>query len=113
MDGHLASSQTDKNRVTFDYYGQGFFSTFEFIEKGGERMLFLHISVDDWNKSTLKALREDLEQVLDMCMELGVETVSFVLPKNMSTKFHSLVRPLDYEFIEGENIIGGWYTDGH
>jgi len=80
--------------------------------KGGEDTVFVHLTVRKWDKTTLKLLRQDLENILNRSYELGIECVSFVVPKSLTTKFHNLLKPTDYEMdMPNDNILGGWYTD--
>lgn len=78
----------------------------------GEDVVFLHLDVRQWNKTTLKLLRKDLENVLKKSLENDVDCVSFVVPNTIGTKFHKMLRPLDYErSLDYSHTLGGWFTE--
>jgi hypothetical protein len=82
-------------------------------EKGGEVYLFLHLDVYNWNKKVLKTLRKELDVVMKRAFLNGVDYVSFYLPKKKTTKFHNLIRKLDFEVeMDGNKdyLVGGWYS---
>ena len=85
----------------------------ETIGVEGDREVFLHIDVSKWNKTTLKLIQQDLDDVLYKAYTLGFDCVSFYVDKETTTKFHHKVKPLDYEVPmnnNGEYIVGGWFT---
>lgn len=112
MGGPLTYKPMRENETLVHYdSGNGWSGDLHFIREGGVDNLFLHLEVSDWSKSLLKELRPILGELLDLAKEREIESISFVVEKERGTKFHSLLRPLDYELEVDGNIVGGWFTE--
>lgn len=102
--------------MIFPYYEcDEYKADIEFKTSGdGGRYAYLHLEVKKWNKTVLETLREHLRFLLDEMYEAGFDSLSFYLKKGHPTKFHNMVRPLDYETDFGPNsdyTLGGWLTE--
>lgn len=96
----------EKTHSTPNYSGK-----LQFIEEGGEVNLLLHLEVGNWSKEVLQELRQDLDSIIDLAGLYDIQSVSFVVPYEVGTKFHKLIKPLDYEIEEERGIVGGWFTE--
>ncbi len=78
----------------------------------GESYVFLHLQVTLWNKSVFKELKLLLEEVINLAAANGYSKLNFYVEKDVGTKFHNMLKPLDYEqeFNNGRHIAGGWFT---
>lgn len=84
------------------------------LEKGtknGESFVFLHLDVHKWNKSVLKEIRLILKEVGLFLYSEGHDITGFYLENNNNTKFHEMVRPLDFKIEESNNTFAGWYLE--
>lgn len=82
--------------------------------EGEPEEAFLHLDVHEWNKTTLKLIRQDLEDILSQAHDMGLDCVAFYLHKDITTKFHNMVKPLDFEEPipdYPDYIVGGWLID--
>lgn len=81
---------------------------------GGPETAFLHLDVEQFNKTVFKKIRQNLEDIRKEFLENGIEVVSFYIHKDITTKFHNMLRPLDFcvPMIghEDQYLVGGWYT---
>lgn len=111
MDGLLTYKQMEKNEFTKELDTPNYTFNLQFKWEEGVMCLFLHLSVKNWSKSVLKDLKADLDDILKLAASYDIESVSFVVPKQIGTKFHKMVKPLSYEIYEQGYIIGGWYTE--
>lgn len=91
------------------YESDDYDAEFNFIKEGGDTYVFLHLDVHKVSKDVIKDIRKDLDVVLEQARNNGIETVDFALPEGSSTKFHNMIRPLDYE-VRNEIVVGGWFT---
>tara|TARA_R110002096_G_scaffold40075_7_gene109295 strand:+ start:1056 stop:1346 length:291 start_codon:yes stop_codon:yes gene_type:complete len=74
-------------------------------------LTFIHLEIIEWGKEVLKQIQKDLEQLLSLAKSNGEEMLFFYLPKDQSTKFHELVKPIDESMPFGgdeEYILYGW-----
>lgn len=68
--------------------------------------LFVHLSVKQWSKTCLKAMRLDLDHLLDQARINGHEYL--FMYNNIGFKFANLVKPLDIEEYKDGWYVGAW-----
>lgn len=90
---------------------ENFRVTMEKGEEGGERFIFLHLDVFKWNKTVLKEMKEMLQEIGLLLYGAGYDITGFYLAHNQNTKFHEMLRPLDFKINEGGHTFGGWYLE--
>lgn len=73
--------------------------------------IFLHLEIHVWNKTVLLELREHLYNLLKLLKEDGHLLTGFYLEWGGETKFHEMLRPLDFKVEEGGHTYGGWYLE--
>lgn len=76
--------------------------------------VFLHLSVSEWNKTTLKEIREDLRNYLIKAEEYGHDAIFMASDSLKSVRMWELVKPcfkLEQVEHEGEVLyLGSWIT---
>lgn len=75
-------------------------------------LVFLHLNVRKWDKTTLKMCREDLEDILSKAYDQGLDFIFFYNHGGKQLKFANLVKELDeVQTLEDGFILGAWSTD--
>jgi hypothetical protein len=85
---------------------------YKFSVEESNNLIFLHLTIKSWGKSTLVSIREGLEGVLLHFKELGHDVIFMYSKEEKSVKFWQLVKPcFTVEPLGHSGYLGAWLTE--